>query len=365
VGPRRGIGIAAALVAAVGVVVVIDRSSADDESAAEVVAVETSTSTTVPTSVTVAPAEPTTTAAPAPTTTVVTTTTIAPPVPVCAAPYLPYQVREDFNIAYGDSLEGVEATYSLRYDQSAVGDHHPPAGVTFAREGVAVQAPVAIGDLDGDDHVDFVIAVESLPMGGDYYVVPGAVAPGVHDPADVGVHVLRTEQWGWFLPPTGVGDQDGDGRDDVFDQTGSVAHVLPGFAFLAPGPGGALEAWPAPVRVLPVDDYATGGPFFRGWVRQDGADEGAVPLLAEANGEEVVITIEGEVPIGLRTGPSFDDLPADRWGNASGYMATSGGGLDVVRRQGHRMLTMFAYNRSTMWIWDLDDPCRPVEAWSG
>src|SRR5690606_21110926 len=73
------------------------------------------------------------------------------------------------------------------------------------------------GDLDGDGRDDLVVYVSPFtdpPRAEDVVVVvPGSVAPGTHDPREVGVELFASSAPAGVV--SGVGDQDGDGADDV------------------------------------------------------------------------------------------------------------------------------------------------------
>ena len=116
--------------------------------------------------------------------------------------------------------------------------------VTITRRGGTVGTPGGqtwTGDLDGDGRDELLVystgrtEIHELEL----LLIPGTVAPGVHDPGDVGILL----PWQPGSPVWSVGDHDGDGADEVAvaidgDRYGAV---VPGAQVLAPGPGGVLD----------------------------------------------------------------------------------------------------------------------------
>ncbi len=92
--------------------------------------------------------------------------------------------------------------------------HRADGTVTFARPGDLIGLVSSLpdfGDLDGDGHVDHVVATES-----GWYAIREPLAPGVYDPGKVGIFLRLSNALlppGLFAGP--VGDQNGDGAEDI------------------------------------------------------------------------------------------------------------------------------------------------------
>ncbi len=220
--------------------------------------------------------------------------------------------------------------------------------VTLARTGGSVGTPGGqrwTGDLDGDGRDELLVFATNRSGGGtlEVYLVPGTVAVGQHDPADVGILL----PWEPNFLVWAVGDHDGDGADDVAVPADSGAVVVTGPSLLAPGPGGTVGAddldrlRDAPMGFLGVLELAPGAsPVF-----VTATDVGGDPAT------RIEVQVLTDPPLRLRIGGL--EAIGGGWGSfgsASGYR--SGGDLVVTYE--------FSGGRSgygATWHWNLDQPC--------
>jgi hypothetical protein len=119
----------------------------------------------------------------------------------------------------------------------------PDGDVTLTLGSSATVGLIGFGDFDGDGLGDLLIEAIGADGYRDY-IVPGTVGTGTYDPAAVGV---RMDQPRDFVgEPASVGDQNGDGADDV-----SFGRRLYSGRQLAALPSGGVL--PAPFRTLGSD----------------------------------------------------------------------------------------------------------------
>jgi len=196
------------------------------------------------------------------------------------------------------------------------------------------------GDFAGDGSTD--VLVDLYGDGPDTpYIVPGSIAPGTYNPAAVGVRVqyhVSGTTFEWF--PVVVGDQNGDGADDV-----SFGPALySGRALMHGGPLPApFKTLPSPyVGLLQLDPHQP--PSF---VVPDPADSfvGGVPDPAEGNLDVLDHRADRLLfnagPIGLSDALANHAL-------ANGWLI-----------DGHHVVEYSYVTRSgtTAWRWDLDSQC--------
>ena len=103
---------------------------------------------------------------------------------------------------------------TIRYVETSLEKRGPDGTLTLTRkDGLVIFR--GFGDFDGDGRSDLLV---DAGANYDTYIIPGTVGPGTHDPAQVGLRVPKLQtglarSFGGFPGP--VGDQDGDGADDV------------------------------------------------------------------------------------------------------------------------------------------------------
>jgi hypothetical protein len=198
-----------------------------------------------------------------------------------------------------------------------------------------------VGDLDGDG-LDELLFLARPADGGpdDVYVLPGGTAPGEYRPAEVGIEiptyqVLPAGEW--------LG---GPGHDLVvgsWDGTTASTAVVDGHEVMAVGPGGSSD-------FAPSDDPVPGFPG------------GSFDLGA---GRVAFATIVADPST---TGPIEIHLH-DRSGALSRFASPDSlpypvipYSVDVVDDGERRLLTASHGDRggSTGFVWDIDEPCRPL-----
>lgn len=204
---------------------------------------------------------------------------------------------------------------------------------------VAESDPRHYGDFDGDGRSELIV----LRYEGDSldakYVIPGTTTPGTHDVVDVGIRLESSEPEMTSVSDT-VGDQDGDGADDllvapIIHSGSDVMASGPGATFDTSSPGlGTIDAWVLGLIVL---------------------DEEGPPVLVSGHTESDTVALfelAAEPPVSLRTAevdaPAGSDLPL---GLPPGAFQASG-----FRSGEHRWISVMASDRSTnrVWMWDLD-----------
>ena len=215
--------------------------------------------------------------------------------------------------------------------------------VLTANNGVVGYA-LALGDLNSDGRSDFSVVARVGDLTNPAYtdvIVPGPAAPGTFSVFDVGISMAAP-----MFAATGVGDQDGDGFDDV--AAGAVDPQSPDLAttiasgqdLLAPGPGGELSAMPP--SIVPLE----------GFVIAVAALEPGPPTVVSADADGLtVFTRPGPVRLAIaRERPVPIDNPP-----GINYVVTG-----HLTSDGHRIVEHDTSSRhgSTILMWDLDDPCR-------
>jgi hypothetical protein len=210
----------------------------------------------------------------------------------------------------------------------------PDGTVTLSRPGAMVGLVSALadfGDLDGDGHVNHVVAMDD-----GWYFLREPLAPGVYDPAEVGVHLrLPFPGPGVFAGP--VGDQNGDGAEDVAfgeqlysgrrlvaHRPGTTTTLPPAFA-AAPHLAGALRLDPSSAPSL-VQNF------------------GGVPLPT-ASGDALQLRVGKDCLVtegGAQPGTSMTAMATN---SVEGYLV-----------DGHRVieLSQDARNSYVVYRWDLD-----------
>jgi len=214
------------------------------------------------------------------------------------------------------------------------------SGVTVARTGpdgtITLRGGDGViyrgfGDFDGDGRGDFLVDQISA---GDYrsFIVRGSMAPGVYRPGHVGVFVDppvppgEIDYW-----PAAVGDQDGDGADDVsFGPRVYSGRVLT--SATGPGPQARLLTLPGDsIGLLQLDPSAA--PTF---------------VAPEATGSTVLVfsTPRNRLQLGI-------SRKAFEFALRYGLGATG----SLVDR--HRIVQLSYGTRSgaSQWRFDLDAPC--------
>jgi hypothetical protein len=223
----------------------------------------------------------------------------------------------------GNSIQAVGLTVEMRGPQGTLRLAVDPS------DGVGL---LGWGDFDGDGRTDLLVQV--VP-GGVYtwYIVPGTVGPGSYTPAAVGVlvpdlHTGADADFSGFPEP--VGDQNGDGADDI--GFGSSIYSGRDLAAGQPGPTPFARLTSPYVGILNVD--AIGRPAF---VVPDEKQETLRVLDHHADR--------------LRFGPgpvSLSDALNNFGGRATAWLAN-----------GHHIV-QFEYGTragATQWRWDLDAAC--------
>jgi len=195
------------------------------------------------------------------------------------------------------------------------------------------------GEFAGNGRTDLLVDVYSYSAPDMYYIVSGSVAPGTYDPAAVGVRVLYRVS-GTTFDPAVVGDQNGDGADDV--SFGPAFYS--GRALIRGGPLPApFETLPSPyVGILELDPRRP--PSFvvpyQGSAKQTVREQLASAALRvlDSRGDRLLFNTG---PVGLSDALANHAL-------ATGWLVN-----------GHHIVEYGYDTRAgdTAWRWDLDSPC--------
>lgn len=199
-----------------------------------------------------------------------------------------------------------------------------------------------LGDVDGDGRDELVVVLspdspEPSFDDAEYYVVPGATAPGAHDPAEVGTRVHGA--------PLLLEDRDGDGIREVLSPDAAGTRVLRGSEVTDPG-GDARDTAPlfaVPGALLGFADL--GGPL-------PALVTGEVPTPQSAAG---VLHVADE------TGDRRFTTAPEHW--VPSYTAQFGT-LSVLVSDAGTFLALHQSDRGAAraYLWRLDDPCAPPPA---
>jgi hypothetical protein len=199
---------------------------------------------------------------------------------------------------------------------------------------------VNYGDLDADGRDDIVVGLWDGAVPVAAFLIAGTVTPGLHDPAEVGVRLSAWEEFDLLAEVDPVGDQDGDGADDLLFDTGPGIRsaVFGGPALLGPGPGGELAAFPPPIRELP---------------------NGHAGLLELTDGVAAIVELEqvdaAVVELRISASPEIRLRTARIDASVAGLVEP----VRAYRAGDHRIVSLWLRERNhyAVWLWDLDDPC--------
>jgi hypothetical protein len=183
------------------------------------------------------------------------------------------------------------------------------------------------------------------------YAIPGTVKAGTHDPRDVGVRIPLTvppaEGNGFRGRLRGVGDQNGDGGDDLALDTGRLDVGLYSGREVLAQPPGTTTSLPVPFRtvdnIISVVSMGNGEPhaiieMFGTFLAEDGTDRIELRVLRQSS-VDCLLTTSGPVEHG----------PADL-----GTALVAAWTVDS-----HRLIELRANIRNTqrpVYRWDLDSP---------
>ena len=241
-------------------------------------------------------------------------------------------------------------------DNGTVVIDRPDGQLTFARTGDPEPGPFKFhdylnaiggitswGDLNRDGHPDYLVRAEE-----GTYVISGALASGTHDPRVVGVRLLPdpTSPSANLESIRPVGDQNGDGADDVALENG---HLVSGRALLSKQPGSTIQV-PRPFHTVPQ------------LVTALRLDPDAPPALVEVFGgvslnrygsdDPIEVKLGGASPICLvTTNREVDPSIGGPYVSAGGSNGVGGHLVD-----GHRIIEFGYSTRNTLVLyrWDLD-----------
>lgn len=256
------------------------------------------------------------------------------------------QVRAPQLDSDGDGRRDEVATRTHRDDPSSLtrGD----GTLTFEQGGVMLGMPQGLGDLDGDgrDEIQLVMVSLSDQTVIGAYVVPGSTPPGTHDPDEVGVRLA--------YPLRFIGDRNGDGTGDFIedvDQSRSTdpddshpSRVLSGAAI------GAIEP-PADAGDLPVIAELQGQ--FHNLVDLGGA----LPAIITGT----IVTPEGLL-LRIWDGEKVTSFQTSPYPYVLNYGVPLGR-IEVVRSDKGTFITIHQSERSAArsYLWWLENPCAPLQ----
>jgi hypothetical protein len=288
------------------------------------------------------PAAPTTTLAP--TTTTRAPTTLAPtPTPTTVPAPAECVQRPDAVIRNSYSglpqPDGPSIDYATREPVDGRGNRYTAEGSSVVRRGpdgtitVAAKAPLSVGlhgfgDFDGDGRSDFLVEVWNVGT----FIVRGSLDPGRYHPENVGVQIdpPRSPD-GHAYDAAAVGDQDGDGAEDV----SFGPRLYSGRALTSPN--GRRSA---PLRTLPAP--------YSGLLQLDpaGPPTFVVPEPPSKKNFTVLGTTRYRLRLDVPPGDQVLSMPSGL--RAHGWLVN-----------GHRIVELEYGTRSgsNQWRFDLDAPC--------
>lgn len=209
--------------------------------------------------------------------------------------------------------------------------------VVITLPGGAFAAVGGVGDLDGDGRDEVAITIgPDAEAGSGLYVLPGTTPPGTATAADVGIRVGIARSGAWGIP-------DGSGRLVVstLSESGDSAAsaVLDGVAVLAAGPG----TEPAGVTLAEAPGQPTA-------YADLGDPQLALVFVGPGPGDTVVHVVEGTTVTPLTHAPEPLWLLPGVGASATVTVLAGPDGRFVRLDLGSRSGTQ-AY------LWSLDDPC--------
>jgi len=276
--------------------------------------------------------------------------------PGCAQPYAPVAVAETYPAQ--ETLPSIDAsvvdtrqalaTPPIDSDGDGATDVIGSSGddvtlvrgdgiVTLEAPGATTSTTYGVGDIDGDGRDEFAVYTDAGATDPGTYLIPGTVAPGTTTLAAAGI----------VFQPEGLGlvhVDDGTGRLLKVDLGGGSTDVLDGPAVLALGGGGDGDSVvPSTTYSLPLAAVA------------DLGDSAHALVLDERVGDAIQLTVvRGTDQVVLTTAPErLVTAPSDPLGN-----------LDVLVGPGGTFLRLEEASRSgaMAYLWSLTDPCTKLTA---
>ena len=190
------------------------------------------------------------------------------------------------------------------------------------------------GDFNGDGRTDLLVDVVYGQPDDATFIVLGSVGPGTLDPFAVGIRVPHPhiKPGGFEAFPASVGDQNGDGADDV----SFGPKLYSGRQLTALSPGAAL---PAPFRTLPSQ--------YVGLLQIDANKPPSFVLLDRARASLRVLDVHSDQLL-LKVGPTALAAAVAEGARATGWLVDN------------HYIVEFDYGSragDTAWRWDLNSAC--------